>query len=39
VVIDRIEVVTPPARAPDPDPLASLADRRRGASRHVQGGR
>jgi hypothetical protein len=39
VLIDRIEVITPPARAPAPDPLASLADRRRGASRHGRGGR
>ena len=34
VLIDRIEVVTPPARAPAPDPFRSLASRRVGASRH-----
>jgi hypothetical protein len=33
-VIDRIEVITPPARAPEPDPFVSLAARRVGASRH-----
>ncbi|MFN2627071.1 MAG: hypothetical protein ABR569_00355 [Gaiellaceae bacterium] len=34
VVIDRIEIVTPPARPPASDPLASLAARRAGVSRH-----
>jgi len=34
VVIDRIEIVTPPARPPAPDPLASVAARRAGFSRH-----
>jgi len=34
VVIDRIEIVTPPAQPPAPDPLASVAARRRGRSRH-----
>jgi hypothetical protein len=34
VLIDRIEVITPPAGAPAPDPFASLATRRSGASRH-----
>jgi hypothetical protein len=34
VSIDRIDVITPPARAPERDPFASLADRRTGASRH-----
>jgi len=35
VVIDRIEIVTPPARPPAPDPLASVAARRAGRSRHA----
>jgi hypothetical protein len=39
VLIDRIEVITPPARGPAPDPMASLVDRRTAASRHVRGGR
>lgn len=34
VLIDRIEVVTPPARPPEPDPFRSLAAQRTGASRH-----
>jgi hypothetical protein len=34
VRIDRIEVITPPARPPEPDQFASLAARRAGASRH-----
>jgi hypothetical protein len=34
VLIDRIEVITPPAGTPAPDPFASLATRRSGASRH-----
>jgi hypothetical protein len=34
VVIDRIEIITPPARSPAPDPLASVAARRAGRSRH-----
>lgn len=34
VVIERIEVVTPPARPVPVDPLASLAERRAGRSRH-----
>jgi hypothetical protein len=33
-VIERIEVFTPPARQAPVDPLASLADRRAGRSRH-----
>jgi hypothetical protein len=37
VYIDRIEIVTPPADAAPPDPFASLADRRRGASLHAAG--
>jgi hypothetical protein len=37
VLIDRIEVITPPARPLAPDPFLSLAERRVGASRH--GGR
>jgi hypothetical protein len=37
VVIHRIEVVTPPPAVPPPDPLASLADVRRGASRRAGG--
>jgi hypothetical protein len=37
VVIDRIEIVTPPARPPAPDPLASVAARRAGHSRHSGG--
>jgi hypothetical protein len=39
VVIERIEVVTPPAPAAAVDPFASLARRRAGASRHGGGGR
>jgi hypothetical protein len=39
VLIDRIEVVTPPARPAAADPLASLAARRVGASRHGGEGR
>ena len=39
VLIDRIEVITPPARAPAPDPMASLVDRRIAASRHARAGR
>jgi hypothetical protein len=39
VLIDRIEVITPPARGPVADPMASLASRRRGASRHARGSR
>ena len=35
VVIDRIEIVTPPARPPAPDPLASVAARPAGRSRHA----
>jgi hypothetical protein len=34
VVIDRIEVITPPAHPPEPDPFRSLAAQRSGASRH-----
>lgn len=34
VVIDRIEIITPPARPPAADPLASVAGRRAGLSRH-----
>jgi hypothetical protein len=34
VLIDRIEVVTPAARPPAPDPFQSLGARRVGASRH-----
>jgi len=34
VVINRIEIVTPPARPPAQDPLASVAARRAGLSRH-----
>ena len=34
VLIDRIEVITPPASPPAADPFASLAPRRVGASRH-----
>jgi len=37
VTIDQIQIVTPPARPPAPDPFASLAAQRVGASRH--GGR
>jgi len=39
VQIDRIEVITPPARGPAPDPMASLVNRRTAASRHARGGR
>ena len=39
VLIDRIEVITPPARSPAPDPMASLVDRRIAASRHGRAGR
>ncbi len=39
VVIDRIEIVTPPAQPRSPDPFASLADRRGGRSRHGRGRR
>ena len=39
VLIDRIEVITPPARSPAPDPMASLVDRRIAASRHARAGR
>ena len=34
VLIDRIEVITPPARPSEPDPFRSLAAQRSGASRH-----
>ena len=34
IVIEQIHVVTPPARPPEADPLASLAGRRVAASRH-----
>lgn len=34
VLIDRIEVITPPAHPAQPDPFLSLAARRAGASRH-----
>lgn len=34
VVIDQIHVITPPAPAPGPDPLASLAAQRTGSSLH-----
>jgi hypothetical protein len=34
VLIDRIEVITPPALPAPPDPFLSLAARRAGASRH-----
>jgi hypothetical protein len=34
VVIERIEIVTPPAKPAPADPLASLAERRVGRSRH-----
>jgi hypothetical protein len=34
VLIDRIDVITPPAAPPTPDPFASLARRRSGVSRH-----
>ena len=34
VVIERIEIVTPPARPLPVDPLASMAERRAGRSRH-----
>jgi hypothetical protein len=33
-VIERIEIVTPPAKPAPADPLASLAERRVGRSRH-----
>jgi hypothetical protein len=36
VLIDQIQVVTPPAEAPPADPLASLAGRRTGRSRHSE---
>jgi hypothetical protein len=36
VVIDRIEIVTAARGTPAADPLASLAERRRGASRHAR---
>lgn len=39
VVIDEIRIVTPPAASPAPDPLASLAAQRVGASRHRGGER
>jgi hypothetical protein len=39
VLIERIEVITPPADAPRPDPFASLAGRRNAASRHLGAGR
>ncbi len=39
VVIDRIEIVTPPARPPAPDPLASLQAARVGADCHDWSGR
>jgi hypothetical protein len=39
VVIDEIRIVTPPAPAPPGDPLASLAARRAGVSRHRGGAR
>jgi len=32
-VIDRIEIVTPPAPPPAPDPFASVAARRAGRAR------
>jgi hypothetical protein len=38
VLIDRIEVITPPARAAVRDPFASLAPRRSAASRHGRTG-
>ena len=36
VVIDRIEIVTPPTRPAPADPLASLHDARLGAARHAR---
>jgi hypothetical protein len=38
VLIDRIEIVTPPAESRAVDPFASIAGRRRGRSRHVREG-
>ncbi len=39
VLIDCIEIITPPAQPAPADPFASLADRRSGRSRHAAGRR